>query len=167
MADITIDDAGFVYLRLYILPRIKPMSTHLPYKVDTGANRTTISKVLLNKLGYDDEWIRQGELLIGKEKPTTATGEIISDCYKIVLPEIRLGKWTGHNWSFLVRLNDDKKKQFRLLFGTDSMRFFKWTFDYESKVCSYEGIEGKQLTNYSNKEQSLHSLDKLSNEIVI
>ncbi|MCL2050138.1 MAG: hypothetical protein FWG91_00195 [Lachnospiraceae bacterium] len=163
MADIIIDDAGFIYLRLYILPHSKPLATHLPYKVDTGANRTTISKAILNNLGYDDDWIRQGGLLKGRERPTTATGEIIMDCYKVVLPEIRLGKWTGTNWSFLVRLNDDKKKQFRLLFGTDSMCFFKWSFDYESGICTYEGIEGKKLTNYSNKVQCLHSLDELNN----
>jgi len=71
--------------------------SHLSYKVDTGANRTTIGKDFLFDLGYDESWIKSGELLTGSACPTVATGNAISDCYRVILPEIRIGEWVGYN----------------------------------------------------------------------
>lgn len=164
MAKIKIDAAGFVNLRVYVIPRDKPMDSYLQFKVDSGANSTTISKAKLHELGYDDEWIKQGKLLKGKECPSTATGEVITDCYRVVVPEIRLGIWTGRNWSFLVRLNDDEKQQFRLLFGTDSMRFFNWFFDYKNGVCDYDGLVDTRYPLFNQQEQSIHSVDDILEE---
>jgi hypothetical protein len=48
--------------------------TYFNYKIDSGANRTTISSKILNGLGFDNEWIRTGVLLTGDERPTVATG---------------------------------------------------------------------------------------------
>ncbi|MCL1843205.1 MAG: hypothetical protein FWF79_05285 [Defluviitaleaceae bacterium] len=48
------------------------------YKVDTGANCTTISKKRLAELGYDENRIKSGKLLTGSERPTAATGLPVS-----------------------------------------------------------------------------------------
>ena len=162
MPKVKIDEKGFVMLRIYIKPCSGSSYPLLEFKVDSGASSTTISKKDLLDLGYDDDWIKQGNLLTGKERPSTASGEVLDDCYKVILPEIRLGKWTGYNWSFLVRLNDDENKQFRLLFGTDSMRFFTWFFDYGNGYCEYLGIEGAKYTLFNHQEQSLHSVDEVA-----
>ena len=165
MAKIAFDTAGFVSIRVYVQQFDKQMSSYLEYKVDSGANRTTISKKKLNDLGYSDDWIkREGTQVVGKECPSTATGEVVKDCYKVIIPEIRIGSWTGINWQFLVRMNNDEKQQFRLLFGTDSMRFFTWYFDYANGVCDYNGIKGARYTLYNQVEQILFSIDGITED---
>jgi len=125
------------------------------YKVDTGANCTTISHLQLSDLGYDQDWIKSGELLTGSACPTVASGNIISDCYQVILPEIRIGEWVGYNWPFTTSLS----VPFRLLLGTDSMRFFNWHFDYENGVCNFDLIHGERKLLFNQKEQSIHAVE--------
>ena len=77
VAEVRFNQLGFAYVRFFIKPNNAPTMKHLPYKVDTGANSTTISKKWLNELGYDDGWIKSGRQLEGDERPTVATGESI------------------------------------------------------------------------------------------
>ena len=97
--------------------------------------------------------------MTGAERPTVATGEPIDYCYIVTLPEIQLGGCVGYNWPFLVSLSDDF--QFRLLLGTDSMRFFNWDFDYENNVCRFNLIPGKRALLFNQKEQSIHAVDEV------
>ena len=158
MAEVEFDPCGFAYIRLFIRLCSKPLMLDLPYKVDTGANSTTISRKALQALGYDDNWVKVGRQLTGTERPTVATGEPIENCYMITLPEIQLGGYVGYNWPFLVSLNDEI--QFRLLLGTDSMQFFNWEFDYENGVCRYNLIPGKRNLLFNQKQQSIHAVDE-------
>jgi hypothetical protein len=105
-------------------------------------------------------------LLRGSERPSTATGEVVSECYLVVIPEIRIGTWTGYNWSFLVRLNDDEKRQLKLLFDTDSMRFFNWVFDFKQGICEYIGLTDVQHINFNQMKQYLNSIDGVSSDAV-
>jgi hypothetical protein len=159
VADVKLDSLGFAFVRLYIKPNNTLEMRHLPYKVDSGANRTTISKKWMNDLGYDDAWIRSGRLLEGYERPTVATGEPIDHCYIVTLPEIQLGDCVGYNWPFLVSLSDII--QFRLLLGTDSMQFFNWNFKYENRICKFELIPGKRQLLFNQKEQSIHAVSEI------
>ena len=156
VAEVNFDTLGFAYVRLHIKPRNAQAMKDIPYKVDTGANSTTINKDALQILGYDEIWVKTGRLLTGSEKPTVATGEPIDNCYIIALPEIQLGGYVGYNWPFLVSLND--KFQFRLLLGTDSMQYFNWDFDYENCVCRFALIPGKRKLLFNQKEQSIHDV---------
>lgn len=161
MAKKVFDQNGFVYLRLYIRSLNSPKMAYFDYKVDTGANRTTISSSILNNLGYDNDWIKTGRLLIGDERPTVATGEPIEDCYIVSLPEITIGDYVGYNWPFLTSLS----VPFKDLLGTDTMSFFNWDFNYESGFCGYDLIKGKRKTLFNQKEQSMHSLDEIDNVV--
>ena len=127
VAEVRFNPLGFAFVSLFVRPSDNPLMFELPYKVDTGANRTTINTEALRRLGYDDKWVRTGKQLAEAERPTVATGGPIENCYIITLPEIQLGGYVGYNWPFLVSLNDNI--QFRLLLGTDSMQFFNWDFD--------------------------------------
>jgi hypothetical protein len=157
MAEIQLNEHGFAVLRVWVQHRDSSVMSYLPYKVDTGANRTTINQKQLHLLGYNDDWIRGGYKLTGLERPEVATGKRIDNCYRVVLPEIRVGVWRGINWPFLVSLDD--QVQFRLLFGTDSMQFFKWELDYERMTCGYEAVQGKRVLLFNQTEQSVHALD--------
>ena len=134
--------------------------SHLSYKVDSGADRTTISSTFLNDLGYSNEWIKTGKLLTGDTRPTVATGEPIDDCYIVSLPEITIGDYVGYNWPILTSLS----VQFRNLLGTDTMSFFNWEFDYKNGICRYNLIPGKRNILFNQKEQSMHSLDDIENK---
>jgi len=138
-----------------------PTMAYFDYKIDSGANRTTISSMFLNNLGYDNDWIKSGVLLTGDERPTVATGEPINDCYIVSLPEINIGNYVGYNWPILTSLS----VQFRNLLGTDSMSFFNWEFNYEKGICKYDLIPGKRKVLFNQKEQSMHSLDEIDNNM--
>jgi len=159
VAEVRITPLGFAYVRFFIRHSNSPLMTDLPYKVDSGANGTTINTETLRKLGYDENWVKACRLLTGNERPTVATGEPIDNCYVIALPEIHLGGYVGYNWPFLVSLND--KIQFKLLLGTDTMQFFNWNFDYENGVCKFELIPGKRKLLFNQKEQSIHAIDEV------
>ena len=161
MPKIAIRENGFVYLRVYIKHNFQVQPEYFNFIVDSGATCTTIDKKALRLLGYDDNWIiENGSLREGNRRPSTATGEIIDDCYEIKLPAVRIGKWTSNYWRFLVRLCDDDTKQFNLLFGTDSMKFFTWFFDYENGYCEYNGIVNKKHTTFDVDEQFIQSIDE-------
>jgi hypothetical protein len=125
------------------------------YKVDSGANVTTISAKRLLDLGYNEDWIRSGTALRGADAPTVASGLPIEECYEVILPEIRIGDWVGYNWPALTSLN----VPFKFLLGTDSMQFFNWHFDYENGVCKFDLIPGKRKLLFNQKEQSIHAID--------
>ena len=158
MAEVKFTPIGFAYVRFFIKLSNEPMMFGHPYKVDTGANRTTISRKALQELGYDYTWVSKGRLLTGAERPTVATGEPIDNCYMIALPEVQLGGYVGYNWPFLVSLNDDI--QFKLLLGTDTMRYFNWDFDYENGVCRFDLVPGKRKMLFNQKQQSIHAIDE-------
>jgi hypothetical protein len=163
VAEIELDDNGFAYMPIYAKHNDNPKMTMLSFKVDSGANRTTVSHDWLNALGYDDNWIKTGLLMEGDERPSVATGQRVNDCYRVALPEINIGgDVVGYNWPILVSL--DEKLQFRLLFGTDSMQFFNWEFQYGCGVCKYVLILGKRQVAFDQKEQSIHTIDELADK---
>ncbi|MDR0220382.1 MAG: retropepsin-like domain-containing protein [Lachnospiraceae bacterium] len=131
------------------------MMRNRDYKVDSGANCTTISHEVLSELGYDEDWIKTGILLEGDARPTLASGIPIDDCYRVVLPEIHIGEWVGYNWPFITSLS----VPFRFLLGTDSMEFFNWHFDYEHGVCAFDLIPDKRKLLFNQSEQSIHAVE--------
>ena len=157
MAEVTFNKDGFAVILVYIKQCATPIMTPLAYKVDTGANCTTMSRGWLNSLGYNESWIKaNGILLEGDGRPTVASGECINDCYRIALPEINIGGWVGYNWLVITSLT----VPFRLLLGTDSIQFFNWCFDYEKRACRFELISDKRQLLFNNKEQSIHTIDE-------
>jgi hypothetical protein len=159
VVEVKFDWVGFAYVGVAVKPENTPTMSYLSYKVDTGANRTTIGRSWLYALGYDEDWIKTGRLLTGDERPTLATGGSIDDCYIVTLPEIHIGDWVGYNWPVLTSLSSE----FRLLLGTDSMQFFNWNLDYAKGVCGFDLIPGKRKMLFNQKEQSIHSIDGINN----
>ena len=156
MAEIKFDRLGFAIIPLYARRKDVPTMSAEDYKIDTGANCTTISKDWLFELGYDENWIKSGKRLEGNARPTVASGIPLDDCYEVILPEIRIGEWVGYNWPVLTSLS----LNFKFLLGTDSMQFFNWHFDYENGVCKFDLIPGKRKLLFNQKEQSIHAIDE-------
>ena len=95
-AEVNLNDYGFAVVRVNIRQNHSPKMLRVPYKIDTGANCTTIRRDRLSSLGFDDKWIRStGKLLTNDDRPTVASGAQVDDCYRIALPEINIGGWVG------------------------------------------------------------------------
>ena len=155
MANIHFDQLGFAIVPLYARHKDTPIMYSRDYKVDSGANCTTINIDWLLELGFNEDWIKAGRRLEGNARPTVASGLPMDDCYEIVLPEIHIGDWVGYNWPVLTSLS----LPFKYLLGTDSMQFFNWTFDYENGVCKFELIPGRRKLLFNHKEQSIHAVN--------
>ena len=155
MAETKFNQLGFALIPLYARHKDTPTMLSVDYKVDTGANCTTINKNWLIELGYDENWIKSGKRLEGNARPTVASGQPLDDCYEVILPEIHIGGWVGYNWPVLTSLS----APFKFLLGTDSMQFFNWHFDYENGVCRFDLISGKRKLLFNQKEQSIHAVD--------
>ena len=155
--EVKINPLGFVVVGLSIKPRFSTTMETVPYKVDTGANCTTISYTQLVKLGFDNDWITgTGKLLVGNARPTVASGLSVEDCYEVILPEIRIGDWVGYNWPVITSLS----VPFKFLLGTDSLQFFTWVFDYKNGICKFDLIPDKRKLLFNQKEQSIHAIDE-------
>jgi len=115
---------------------IKPMDditlSKVKFKVDTGADRTTISKEVLFELGYGMDWIKQNAVVYkDDDKPTTATGDKV-DAGFIQLPLINILGYEGKNWAFEIIM--DEKRDFRNLMGRDLLTGFNYQFDNDDDI---------------------------------
>ena len=154
MAEVKFNNVGFVIIPLFARQKDSPIMFSERYKVDTGANCTTINKDWLLELGFDDDWIKAGKRLEGDARPTVASGLPLDDCYEVILPEIHIGGWVGYNWPVLTSLS----VPFKFLMGTDSMQFFNWYFDYKNGVCKFDLIPDNRRLLFNQKEQSIHAI---------
>jgi len=155
VAEIKFNALGFAITPLYARKKDTANMLSRKYKIDTGANCTTIGKDFLSELGYDDNWIKSGKRLVGDARPTVASGLRLDDCYEVLLPEIHIGEWVGYNWPVLTSLS----VPFKFLLGTDSMQFFNRHFDYENGVCRFDLIPGKRRILFNQQEQSIHAIN--------
>jgi len=109
------------------------------FKVDTGADITTISKKELNVLGYDEMWIKNNT----KEHPTrrvTRAGGGEEPAYYVQIPKCNvLGRDLSH-WPFHIYIMTDEEKEryknkdadfdFPNLLGIDILSHFDFSFNY-------------------------------------
>ena len=112
------------------------MHYELYIKVDTGADKSTISKLSLVSLGYDMVWIRKNAVILNDtEKPITASGESVDAGY-VQLPLISILGYEGKNWPFQIIL--DENQDFRNLLGRDLLTGFNYRFDNDLDIFTIE-----------------------------
>jgi hypothetical protein len=117
---------GRVYLSIDIKPNDDVILYPIEFKVDTGADSTTISKSALTRLGYDIDWIKRNAVIFeDANKPTTAAGDKINAGY-VQLPLINILGYEGKHWPFQVIM--DEKQDFRNLLGRDLLTGFNYWF---------------------------------------
>ena len=118
---------GRVYLPIDIKPHGEFTLIPIDFKVDTGADNTTISKVALLRLGYDMDWINQNATVLKDEdKPTTASGDKVNAGY-VQLPLINILGYEGRSWPFQVIM--DENQDFRNLLGRDLLTGFNYALN--------------------------------------
>ena len=122
---------GSVIVHIDIKPFDDIVMLPVRFKVDTGADTTTISKPELIRIGYTPDWIRDNVII--SEGSTTASGDEINTGY-IQLPLINIFGYEGKQWPFLIILDEDK--DFRNLLGRDLLAGFNYQFNNDDDVFS-------------------------------
>ena len=134
MIDFDFAEQGRVYLPVAIKPQERTVMLPVRFKVDTGADSTTISKDVLIYLGYDMDWIKQNVFIFRDEdKPTTASGDRIKAGY-VQLPLINILGYEGKYWPFQIIL--DENQDFRNLLGRDLLTGFNYWFNNDDDIFS-------------------------------
>ena len=130
------------FRRVYIPINIKPLDDTtmkpLGFKVDTGADFTTISKENLYALGYTKEWIKENAVVEQGNSTTTATGEVIASGI-VQLPLINILGYEAKNWPFGIVLGEGK--DYRNLLGRDLLSGFNYTFNNDREQLEIERAE--------------------------
>jgi len=123
---------GRVFASIYIKPLNEVKLTRVRFKVDTGADTTTISKLDLFDLGYDINWIRSNAIIYkDDDKPITASGDRVNAGY-IQLPLINILGYEAKQWPFQIILDEDQ--DFSNLLGRDLLTGFNYTFDNDNDL---------------------------------
>jgi hypothetical protein len=123
---------GRVYVPIYIKPIDETTLLSLNFKVDTGADASTISKTDLIDLGYEMSWIMKNITIFKDEdKPSTATGDKVN-AGLVQLPLINILGYEAKNWPFQIIIDEDK--DFRNLLGRDLLTGFNYDFNNDVDV---------------------------------
>ena len=156
MEIVELDKKGLAYIPIFIKPKEKLIYRRILFKLDTGAGITTISKVVLNSLGYNDEWIRNN-ILVGPIKEVSSAGRDFEPAHCVVLPNSTLFGKTLKNWPFYIRPEDDR--DYRNLLGVDILSYFDFTFSYKTGFVSIESIEKSVMKYPMLANQSIEELE--------
>ena len=97
---------GRAIIRLNIKPLYSFRLEGIRFKLDTGADLTTISKKDLNILGYSAEWIMQNVIKDNKHTLTSVGGKVM-DAYYVLIPVSNLFGIDFRNWPFYIHMGDD------------------------------------------------------------
>ena len=132
MTKFAFQEYGRVFVPIHVKPLKKIVMRQLQFKVDTGADMSTISKVDLENLGYDMDWIKQNAVVFeDKDKPTTASGDKINAGY-VQLPLINILGYEGKGWPFQIIM--DENQDFRNLLGRDLLIRFNYEFNNDDDL---------------------------------
>ena len=132
MTSLNFAEHGRVYLPIEIKPQYENTMYPVRFKVDTGADSSTISKLDLMDLGYDMAWVKRNAVVYNDdEKPATATGDKVNAGY-IQLPIINILGYEGKHWPFQIII--DEKQDFKNLLGRDLLTGFNYWFNNDEDV---------------------------------
>lgn len=101
----------------------------LNFKLDTGADFSTISKVELIDLGYNMPWIKDNLKVDGEA--STADGRKV-EIGIVQVPLINILGYEAKNWPFRILPNDGE--DFRNLLGRDLLVGFNFAIDNDEEM---------------------------------
>ena len=136
MEKIELAELGSAYVDINIKEHTKIAMRSVSFKVDTGADLTTISKRDLVYLGFNLDWIKQNAIAYKHaNKPTTASGEKVDAGY-VIIPLLNILGYEAKNWPIQIIMDEDH--DFRNLLGRDLLVGFNFCFDFDSNNFTIE-----------------------------
>ncbi|MCL1995434.1 MAG: retroviral-like aspartic protease family protein [Defluviitaleaceae bacterium] len=126
------------------------------FKLDTGADVTTISKATLNDLGYDNDWIAANTINDPKRTMQSAGVEKKSATY-VILPAVNFFGRDLVNWPLHILVDDGK--DYPNLIGLDILRYFIVTFDFAKWELILIPIDNPKKTNIILENQRIYTVN--------
>jgi len=152
MAKVAIPESGRIECRVSIKSYGAYILKDVVFKVDTGADFSTISKNALHELGYNNDWISENKEF-GATSASGASGEKL-EAYFVRLPVINIFGIEGVDYPFGILLDKEenlpkpscrgceyteaKKVDFRPLLGNDILSCFNISVDRISNTANFE-----------------------------
>ena len=118
---------------VYIKPHGQIAMRALQFKLDTGADLTTINKSDLKLLGYNEEWISTN-LQKDESHTISRAGGVKESAYYLIIPTANILGRELRNWPFYIR--PEKDKNFPNLLGINVLSHFNFAFDYDNGYLS-------------------------------
>jgi len=132
------------------------------FKLDTGADVTTISKSTLNDLGYNNDWITANAVTNAEMTMQSAGVEKKSAIY-VILPAVNFFGRDLVNWPLHILVADDKdsedEKDYPNLIGLDILRYFVVTFDFAKWELILIPIDNPKKTNIILENQRIYTVN--------
>ena len=138
MSKFALSDEGRSYLQIYMKPNKRTTLSRVQFKVDTGADFTTISKKELVLLGYSYEWLEE-HMKVDVTHTLSRAGGKPQPAYYI---QITVSNILGRellNWPFYIRKERDL--DFPNLLGLNLLIYFNICFDYREWTFTIEHID--------------------------
>jgi len=158
---------------VYIKQYESPLMQATEFKIDTGADFSTISKDALFKLGYTADWIDDNKKL-SKKPISVASGEEI-ESYYINIPVINIYGIEGRNYPFGILMDKmsvhpkpsckgciytvAKKLDYRLLLGNDILSCFKIEIDWDSNAVNIAPRDNLENRNRLYPDRQLNHIE--------
>ena len=98
---------GRAIVRLNVKPLDSLRLESVRYKLDTGADLTTISKKDLNILGYGVQWIEKNTVKDEAHMLSSAGGRSVT-AYYVQIPIVNLFGKDFRNWPFYIHVEADR-----------------------------------------------------------
>ncbi len=151
----SLSDEGRSFLQMYVKPFEKNSLSRVQFKVDTGADLTTINKRELILLGYTYEWI-ESHIIADSLHTLSSAGGRAEPAYYIQMDVLNLLSLELLKWPLYIK--KERNKDFPNLLGINVLTHFKFQFDYENWGFIIEGIRKPKRRLAMVSGQSLSSL---------
>ena len=145
---------GRTYVAIHVKPKDSTVLESIDFKVDTGADVTTITKKDLLLVGYDKAWIHDN-VQINHDSPLTTADERPLQTGYVQVPLINIFGYEAKNWPFTILVDDCWNMDFRNLLGRDLLSGFNYTFDNVNDLmriernpsfkCRYKFLPGQEI----------------------
>ena len=147
---------GRAIVEMFLKPMNKVILKSVDFKLDTGADVTTISKDTLNRLGYNNDWITANAITDPNRTMQSAGVEKKSATY-VILPAVNFFGRDLVNWPLHI-LTDDEK-DYPNLIGLDILRYFVVTFDFAKWELILIPIDNPKKTNIILESQRIYTVN--------
>ena len=147
---------GRAMVKVHLKPFDDVTLTEVTFKLDTGADVTTISKETLNELGYNNDWITANAITDPKRTMQSAGVEKKSAIY-VILPAVNFFGRDLVNWPLHILADNDK--DYPNLIGLDILRYFIVTFDFAKWELILIPIDNPKKTNIILENQRIYTVN--------
>jgi len=167
VAEIKLNNDGFAYIEIGMKPFEGFIQKKVEFKLDTGANISTISKEdLRQKLGYTEAWITANT--IEDSRLCVNSASMPSErAYYVAIPICNVLNKKLMNWPFYIRpigevvtASDGKEidRDYNNLLGLNIFSYFNFEFSYSTGMLKINSIQKPYIKFSMISNQSIHEV---------